>query len=145
MKRYVVGFAFTPERKYVLLVEKTHPAWQAGKWNGIGGHIEEGETPLQAMNREAAEETFCAEDFAWKHFATLCGSDFECFIFAGKLPEIPPNFNDVHERLNCWKLPLGNLARLANLDFLIEGALVMDSFNHMTITYGVNGDTGQTK
>jgi hypothetical protein len=55
--RYVLGFVFSEDSSRVLLVWKNRPAWQAGKLNGIGGKIEAGETPLQAMQREFREET----------------------------------------------------------------------------------------
>lgn len=54
--RYVVGFVFDKPRYNVILIEKRRPTWQAGKLNGIGGHIEPGETALGAMVREAREE-----------------------------------------------------------------------------------------
>lgn len=40
----------------VLLVEKQKPAWQKGRWNLVGGHVEEGELPLAAAIREMKEE-----------------------------------------------------------------------------------------
>jgi 8-oxo-dGTP pyrophosphatase MutT (NUDIX family) len=55
--RYVLGFVFNRNLGRVLLVLKNRPAWQANKLNGIGGKIEVGETPLQAMEREFREET----------------------------------------------------------------------------------------
>ena len=55
--RYVLGFFFNEDLSSVLLIEKNRPAWQAGKLNGIGGHIEDGETPSEAMEREFSEET----------------------------------------------------------------------------------------
>lgn len=61
---YVLGFMFNLAESKVLLVWKNRPAWQAGKLNGVGGKIEEGETPIQAMNREFAEET----GFVSKHY-----------------------------------------------------------------------------
>lgn len=54
---YVLGFMFNEDESKVLLVHKNRPTWQAGKLNGIGGKIEAGETPLQAMEREFMEET----------------------------------------------------------------------------------------
>ena len=39
-----------------LLISKKRPTWQAGMLNGIGGKIEPGENPLQAMIRECKEE-----------------------------------------------------------------------------------------
>lgn len=55
MKEYVVGFFFA--RGEVLLILKNRPEWQKGKLNGVGGKIEDGETPAQAMVREFKEET----------------------------------------------------------------------------------------
>lgn len=52
--KYVVGIVYNKEN--VLLISKKRPAWQAGMLNGIGGKIEPGENPLQAMIRECKEE-----------------------------------------------------------------------------------------
>ena len=56
MKEYTLGFIFTPAFDRVLLIHKTHPEWQAGKINGIGGKIEEGEDPFACIVREVREE-----------------------------------------------------------------------------------------
>lgn len=53
---YSVGFALSEDGSRVLLLQKGKPAFLAGQWGGVGGHIEEGETPLEAMVREAQEE-----------------------------------------------------------------------------------------
>ena len=52
--KYVVGIVYNKEN--VLLISKKRPTWQAGMLNGIGGKIEPGENPLQAMIRECKEE-----------------------------------------------------------------------------------------
>lgn len=63
--KYALGFAFdllqadcqgrwaSPN---VALIRKVRPDWQAGFLNGIGGHIEPGETPHECMVREFREE-----------------------------------------------------------------------------------------
>jgi len=57
MKRYVLGFQFDESQDKVLLIKKLKPKWQKGRFNGIGGKIEFGEEPIQAMIREFYEET----------------------------------------------------------------------------------------
>lgn len=53
---YVVGFAID-DLDRVALIRKNRPDFQAGLFNGIGGHVEVGETPAGAMVREFVEET----------------------------------------------------------------------------------------
>ena len=68
-KAYVCGFLFQgDDLDKVALIKKKRPAWQAGKLNGIGGSIESGETPLNAMRREFFEETGKVTD-EWRCFA----------------------------------------------------------------------------
>lgn len=55
--QYSLGFAFNSDRSKLVVITKNRPAWQAGKWNGIGGHIEDGENPLECLVREFHEET----------------------------------------------------------------------------------------
>jgi len=76
MTKYVAGLLFSPSREHVLLIRKNRPAWQAGKLNGIGGHIEEGEIPLAAMMREFKEETGMSVK-NWKHFCKLSGDGWQ--------------------------------------------------------------------
>lgn len=57
MKRFCLGFFFSPDLKRVLLIRKRRPQWQMGLLNGIGGHVEPGEEGYNAMVREMREET----------------------------------------------------------------------------------------
>lgn len=50
-QEYVVGLLFDPHRKYICLIQKNRPDFQRGFLNGVGGKIENGEWPLQAMIR----------------------------------------------------------------------------------------------
>ena len=56
MLEYVVGFLHSEDKSLVVLIKKQRPKWQKGRLNGVGGHIEPGETPLAAMRREFKEE-----------------------------------------------------------------------------------------
>jgi len=82
VKRYVLGFALTPEMDRVALIQKNRPDWQAGKWNGIGGHIEDGESPLEAMHREFQEETgvYIAKE-RWISMGEMGSDDWNCRLF----------------------------------------------------------------
>jgi mutator protein MutT len=55
MKHMTLLFLLREDKKEVLLAMKKR-GFGEGKWNGVGGKIEEGETPEQAVIREAQEE-----------------------------------------------------------------------------------------
>lgn len=55
-KSYVVGFMLDQAREHVVLIEKNRPAWQAGKLNGVGGKVEPGEFPVNAMQPRRKEK-----------------------------------------------------------------------------------------
>jgi 8-oxo-dGTP pyrophosphatase MutT (NUDIX family) len=107
--RYVLGFVFSQACDRVLLIWKNRPAWQKDKLNGIGGKIEAGETPKQAMEREFTEETMfvgwskselfelhATDKIDWQlvgrrhREATVDRQDgsYEMFVFAGFLPDV---------------------------------------------------------
>lgn len=73
--KYVAGFLFDKEFNKVVLVKKNRPAWQKGFFNGVGGHVEAGESSLMAMRREFSEETGMQID-TWQQFCTLSGSNW---------------------------------------------------------------------
>lgn len=81
--RYVVGFLFDYGKR-VLLINKTKPEWQKGKLNGIGGKIEPGETPLEAMIREFEEEAGLYIG-TWSNFATFIGKDYDIYFYRANL------------------------------------------------------------
>lgn len=86
MRRYTVGYLFSPDGRRVVLVEKDHPEAQKGKLNGVGGKCEDGPEGLESydgcMVREFREETGVdvpAEK--WLEFGRMQGSDWECALF----------------------------------------------------------------
>lgn len=67
---YCLGFAFQGGR--VLLIEKQHPEWMAGKLNGVGGGVKDGEAPVMAMVREFHEEVGIeTPTSAWRQAFTM--------------------------------------------------------------------------
>jgi 8-oxo-dGTP pyrophosphatase MutT (NUDIX family) len=76
-QEYSVGFAFSPKNMAVVLIRKERPAWQKGKLNGVGGHVEANESPAQAMVREYQEETGVQTALTdWELFAVMHGIDW---------------------------------------------------------------------
>ncbi len=55
-KNYVVIMLFNKKCNKVLLVKRNKKPYK-NCWNGIGGKIEENETPINAAKRECMEET----------------------------------------------------------------------------------------
>lgn len=53
---YVLALLFTADRRCVVLMRKTRPAWQAGRVNALGGKLLPGESPADAARREVGEE-----------------------------------------------------------------------------------------
>jgi 8-oxo-dGTP diphosphatase len=80
---YACGFLFSgdPEDPEVLLIRKRKPARQAGLLNGVGGLVEPGETPEQAMVREFEEEA-CLELLGWRLDTVLSGDGFRVSFFS---------------------------------------------------------------
>jgi 8-oxo-dGTP diphosphatase len=87
-QRYVVGVMMTPET--VLLVQKNRPAFQCGKWNGIGGKVERDEMPHDAMVREFHEECgVLTEKHDWQHTVFFEGDDFDIFWYRSFVNTMP--------------------------------------------------------
>lgn len=122
MKKYCLGFMFRKNGKEVLLIRKNHPAWQAGRLNGIGGHIEKGEDPSCAMNREFKEEAGAYS--AWIPYCKLFNDEFELHVFFGSdkiLQGILYSATD--EQIRWYKTNALPDAILPNLAWLIPMAL----------------------
>jgi 8-oxo-dGTP diphosphatase len=80
--RYVLGFQFDNRGESVVLIVKSKPDWQRGLLNGVGGKIEAGESPAEAMAREFREETGVhSTPEHWGHFCTMSGEFFEVLCF----------------------------------------------------------------
>lgn len=114
---YVLGFAFTEDLSDVLLIEKARPAWQAGKLNGIGGHVEKQEAPCDAMQREFCEETgLITSGTEWSWFATMQGSDWVVACYFGTFPR---------PFLRGWRKTTDEQPRLISMDVVPRDASIL--------------------
>lgn len=78
--QYTVGFLHNDHR--VVLIRKNRPDWQAGKLNGVGGHVEEyDDSPHACQVREFQEETGVLVP-EWDYFLTLNGTKSLIYCYA---------------------------------------------------------------
>lgn len=114
MKSYVLGFIFEAGSENILLIKKNRPSEQAGKYNGIGGKIEPGETSEQAIVREVEEETgLNISEKEWLPVTKFGNEYFTIHIFTACIKDLSlaysrtdeqvsiHNFNDILESNNC--------------------------------------------
>jgi len=97
IRRYVLGFCFGPSLRTVVLIQKTRPEWQAGRLNGVGGHVEPGESPSQAMAREFREEAACDLPLEWVPYGILAGQGWEVHLFHAHTMTSPTPYNESEE------------------------------------------------
>ena len=126
-KHYVLGLVFNYDHSEILLVEKLRPDWQKGRWNGIGGKIEEEETPGDAMLRECGEETDHKYDFEHKILFTCPGGTVYVYAATGTGPHI--RFTQVEdEKLQAHKLYNLPTTMMANMRWIIPLCLANVQF-----------------
>jgi 8-oxo-dGTP diphosphatase len=137
MKNYVVGFLFSKEKNYVLLIEKNRPTWQKGKWNGVGGHIEVHEAPIQAMVREFEEETgLKSTPDIWDNFLTCDYDDATVYFFKAIVDGswLYDGKTMTDETVRVWGIDFINSGRvIPNLKWIIP--LALDPFIKHTNSY----------
>jgi len=141
MNRYVVGFAFSENRRGVLLILKDHPDWQRGCLNGIGGKIKDKEKPSQAMIRECFEET--GLELNWIHRGMMYGekndkTEFECHVFYAFDDMIFKFQQKESEKLGVYFINHLYMEKtVENVKFLIQFGLCEDKCEFMIMEYGL--------
>jgi len=82
---YTLGFIFHPSLERVLLIKKfKKPKHHIGKWNGVGGKIDD-ESPMACMLRETQEECgIPLDEVSFEYFALLNGSRYTVKCYRGK-------------------------------------------------------------
>lgn len=120
---YVCGFLFNTAETDVALIRKEKPEWQKGKYNGIGGKVEDGETIHRAMQREFKEEA-CVEVLDWNTFCRYEGTSFVVYFMRSFSDKIWNVESGTEEQV--YVHPLGEIdytKTISNLEWLIPLAL----------------------
>jgi 8-oxo-dGTP pyrophosphatase MutT (NUDIX family) len=80
---YVIGFVMGEDPDDIIMIKKRRgPDWLIGKWNAIGGKIEPGEKPEEAMAREFREEVGASVP-SWEEFACVTTDNGIVHCFRG--------------------------------------------------------------
>jgi 8-oxo-dGTP diphosphatase len=135
-KEYVLGFCFAPRTELrgtdpdpmanhkVVLIRKNKPDWQRGLLNGVGGKIEPGESPDEAMAREWKEETGTIVD-DWEPFVVMRFPGATIFVFKRMAHALPDVFTATDEPVSVWVVRdvMRHSGKIPNLNWLIPMAL----------------------
>jgi len=122
-EQYVLGFLFDEDFENVVLIKKEKPNHPMG-WNGLGGKIETGESPEEAMMREFHEEAG-ADVPLWRLFCVMIGSDWrvECF---SSVTDSLSNVRQMEEEMvrifSVKSVINGCIDTVSNVPFLIQMA-----------------------
>ena len=111
---------FDENGRVLILLRPKNMKWSPGKWALPGGHIEEGESALDAAVREVREETTLSISNP-KQFHTSDNGEVAYFVVADYRGDVTIDFE--HDDF-AWVYPeeLTNYDRVSTLDNLIARA-----------------------
>lgn len=137
MITYVLGFLFSADRQKVALIKKNKPDFMNEKFNGIGGKVENGEIPKEAIIREFEEETGVRVT-DWKCRGTIRdkGKSYVVLIysaFADKVSEVKTIEIEPVSIVNISELDL--LPLYSNVLYLIQAMLDDNTIEINTLTH----------
>lgn len=128
---YTIGALFTKDFSFVMLILKTKPDWQKGKYNLPGGKVEDGEDYAACVSREFKEETdLDISPFDWNLIGHIEGQDYKCgFLTAVYNPTVHGKWAQMTEEMVYWHKveKIHELKVISNLYWLIPFA--MNSWN----------------
>jgi len=136
-----IGFTlcFLTHDELVLMLLRRYPPNQ-GFWNGVGGHIEPGETPTRAVIREVAEETGYIIDrprfaglMTWDGFEIPPGG---IAMFTVEVPHL--NSINNHEGELAWKPKTWACTApdvVDNIHVFLPGVLAGETPRHYHFSY----------
>ncbi len=124
-KQYSLGFLFDEELQNVVMIKKNRPKWQSGLLNGIGGKLEDYETPHDCMVREFKEETGLTINH-WLKFGSLSfdAAEITLFCASSKNAHLAKTTTDeVVWVIPIWQPSVNKSACIENIPSLIELAI----------------------
>ena len=132
--KMVVGLHFDLSRQFVAMVHKmSGPACVIGNWNGVGGKVDPGEEPLNAMVREFGEETGLATNLQdWHQFAELNATNYDLFFFWAASSDVFRCRTVEKEPIKVWKAVdlLGESNVMHNMRWMIPYLQDADMIPH---------------
>lgn len=139
MTKYTIGIIFNDTFDKVVLINKKRPSWQAGRLNFPGGHIEEGETPVECVAREIKEECdLNLPPHTWSHIGQIVNEDvpYTVDIFAATAAFSPISMTDEevawYDAIDLPKNVLSNLIWIVPFarNYFVQG-------NRDNISFGI--------
>lgn len=133
----------TCENEYLMLYRnKKENDLNEGKWIGLGGRIEEGETPLQGIIREVWEEAgFVMQesqvtDIGLVHFRSDIWEDEEMYLFKANLP-VKPELIECNEGTLHWVAAnkIHELPTWEGDHYFLEAMFNGETDIHLTLSY----------
>jgi 8-oxo-dGTP diphosphatase len=126
--RHLVAAGLLRRSGYGLLLHRASTRrWYPDCWDLPGGHVEEGESPDSALQRELLEELSVTAVITGAPFAQVLGEDFRMDVWLvdhwyGEPANLDPTEHDALAWLNHHEMTVLRLAD-ARLPALLEAAL----------------------
>jgi 8-oxo-dGTP pyrophosphatase MutT (NUDIX family) len=121
LKKNAVAVIVDSDNKILLLKRSSKPnIWQPSKWALVGGEIEKGETPQQAIEREIKEETNLDINKFTKSFSIQKNPDSIEHVFACRYDGDPTDIRLNEENSNYGWYDIDEMKFLDIVPHLIE-------------------------
>lgn len=138
MKKYSLVFAFDEKRNNVLLIKKKiSPHSHIGKYNGLGGKVEEGETFEHCAAREFIEESDGLPCRDLRHVATVLSPSSHVEVYSAT-SDFAFNLSFENEEGVVESIPVHEVFSSRALNFVPNAkwliALSLDDKNEKKVT-----------